>query len=58
MDRIKEPLIKSSSRRRGPSNVLSILDSRLRGNDEILLDQSFLDRIYKILETGLILLIM
>jgi hypothetical protein len=37
----KEPLIKSSSRRRGPSNVLSILDSRLRGNDKILLDQSF-----------------
>src|SRR4030066_26671 len=38
----REPLIiKSSSRRRGPSNVLSILDSRLRGNDKNLIDQSF-----------------
>src|SRR3990172_1376983 len=37
----REPLIKSSSRRRGPSNVLSILDSRLRGNDKNLLDQNF-----------------
>ena len=52
---VKEPLIKSSSRRRGPSNVMppSYLppqagegDTRLRGNDKILLDQSFLNPVY------------
>ena len=42
-DRYQEPLIKSSSRRRGPSNVLKILDSRLRGNDKTILNQSFLN---------------
>ena len=36
----KEHLIKSSSRRRGSSNYLNILDSRLRGNDKTIPIQS------------------
>ena len=36
-----EPLIKSSSRRRGSSKILNPLDSRLRGNDKTVFDQSF-----------------
>ena len=39
--RSREPLIQSSPRRRGSSNYLNFLDSRLRGNDKTILDQSF-----------------
>ncbi len=45
LDRIKEPLHKSSPRRRGSSNDLNGLDSRLRGNDKTRLMQSILKRI-------------
>ena len=41
MARIAEPPIKSSPRRRGSSNSLNILGSRLRGNDKTILNQSF-----------------
>ena len=37
----KEGLIKSSPRKRGPSNALKSMGSRFRGNDEISLDQTF-----------------
>ncbi len=41
MARIAEPPIKSSPGRRGSSNYLNILGSRLRGNDKTILNQSF-----------------
>jgi tetratricopeptide (TPR) repeat protein len=47
-DRYQELLIESSSRRRGPSNVPDILDSRLRENDETALDQCFLQRLPRV----------
>jgi len=56
-DRHEESLIESSSRslssnvligERGPSNAPNILDSRLRGNDETILDQGLLQRLPRV----------